>query len=150
MWTLSSYFPSPKSVQNLSWGQIAQFSTSVDKLSTISGFSCPISVQVFRNLTEVWQCLDCTWTVTWQTLYMTCFWTVLGRGLDRGWTNIGFSVQYLSNQPKLTSTNVQNMFKICTIPSNRFETDFEPATGMRMGELLKNCLKCKHLCINKF
>ena len=150
MWTLSSYFPSPESVQNLPIGKMALFSTSVDKLLIIFGFACPIFVQVFWNLTEVWQCLDCTWMVTWQTLYMTCFWTVLGWGLDRGWKNIGFSVQYLSNQPKLTSTNVHNMFKICTIPSNRFETDFEPATGMRMVELLKNCLKCKHLCINKF
>ena len=104
MWTLSSYFPSPKSVQNLFREKMALLSTLVDKLSTISGFACPISVRVFRNLTEVWQSLDCTWTVTWRTPYMTCFWTVLGRGLDRGWTNIGFSVQNLSNQPKLTST----------------------------------------------
>ena len=85
---------------------------------------------------------------------MTCFWTVLGRGLDRGWTNIGFSVQYLSNQPKLTSTNVHNMFKICvnvvTILSNRFETDFELDAVMRMEAMLKNCLKCVQLCINRF
>ena len=49
---------------------------------------------------------------------------------------------------------VYNMFKICpivvTILSNRFETDFEPATGMRIEVMLKNCLKHRHSCINRF
>ena len=44
---------------------------------------------------------------SWPPTYMTFFWTVLGRGLDRGWTNIGFSVQYLSSQPKFTSTQIR-------------------------------------------
>ena len=41
--------------------------------------------------------------------------------------------------------HVYNMFKICvnvvTILSNRFETDFEPATGMSIEAMLKSCLK---------
>ena len=43
---------------------------------------------------------------------------------------------------------IYNMFTIClivvTILSNRFETDFEPATWMRIEVMLKNCLKHKH------
>ena len=50
--------------------------------------------------------------------------------------------------------HVYNMFKIrvndVAIISNRFETDFEPATGKKIEATLKNCLKCKRLCIKRF
>ena len=56
--------------------------------------------------------------------------------------------------PINVTTCVNNMFKICvnvvSILSNRFETYFELATGMRMEAMLKNCLKWKQLCINRF
>ena len=49
--------------------------------------------------------------------------------------------------------HVYNNCKICvndvTIISNRLETDFELATGMRMEAKLKNCLKWKEFCINR-
>ena len=58
------------------------------------------------------------------------------------------------NQKPLANLYVYNNCKICvsdvTIISNRFETDFETATGMRMEAMLKNCLKWKELCIKRY
>ena len=83
----------------------AIFSTWLDRVFTISGFACPISVLVSLNFTYFWHRFDKTWTVTGQTLYMTFFGTYLGQGLDEVWTEVGFSVQSLSNQPSSSSTH---------------------------------------------
>ena len=39
-----------------------------------------------------------------QNLYVTFFWTDLRHSFDIVWTEVGFSVQSLSNHPKETST----------------------------------------------
>ena len=82
----------------------AIFSTWSDRVLTVSGFACLTSVQVSLNLTYFWHSFDKTWTTTRQTLYVTFFRTYLGRGLDKAWTEIGFTVQSPSNQPSSSST----------------------------------------------
>ena len=57
------------------------------------GFLCPISVQE-----------PLSWTGPLQTLDRLCIIHEIGQTLDRVWTEIGFCVQSLSNQPKLRST----------------------------------------------
>ena len=44
--------------------------------------------------------------MTGQTLYFSDDWTYLRQGLDRDWTEIGFLVQSLSNQPSSRSTEM--------------------------------------------
>ena len=104
IWNQSLKKGSSKSVQCLSREKNCSFSTWLDKPLTISGFAFPFYVQVFLNWTEVGQGSDSTWLLSWQTFDMTCFWTVLGLGLDRDWTVSGFCVQYPTNQPKGTGT----------------------------------------------
>ena len=84
-------------------------STLLDRGWTSSSFACPTSVQRLGSLTGLRQSFDQTWTATGQALYMTSFWTDLGQALDKLWTEVGFSVQSPSNQPKSTSTQIPSV-----------------------------------------
>ena len=103
MWTLNTFFQDQRMSRNSPIRKHAIVSTLLDRDWTSSSFACPTYVQRLRSLTELRQSFDQTWTATRQALYMTSFWTDLGQALDKLWTEVGFSVQSLCNQPKSTS-----------------------------------------------
>ena len=45
---------------------------------------------------------------------------------------------------------VKSFVNDVTILTNRFETYYELAKGMMLEVMLKSCLKCVQLCINRF
>ena len=60
-------------------GRRAERNGARAKESVQVGFTCPMNVQKFWKLTEVLHNLDCSGTVPRLTLYVTSFWTVIGR-----------------------------------------------------------------------
>ena len=63
---------------------------------------CPRPIWLNRNSTDFWQTLY----LTGQTLYFSGLSTDIGQWFDRLWTEIGFGIQSLSNQPMIGSTPI--------------------------------------------
>ena len=95
--------PSPIFVQNLSNAEKCGFGILLlDTVLTNTGFSRPISVHEYL----LGQGLDRPQTAIGQNLNLAALLTDLGQGLDNLWTEVGFYVQSLSNQPMGTSTQL--------------------------------------------
>ena len=100
---LSRVCPRPMSVQNLSNAEKCGFGVLLlDTVLTNTGFSCQISVHEYL----LGQGLDRPRTAIGQNLNLVALSTDLGQGLDNLWTEVGFYVQSLSNQPMGTSTSL--------------------------------------------
>ena len=97
----------PKSVQVQCLSKVKCFGLwtsylgqSLDKYWITMSKLCPSRMLLDRNCT--YSVLH--WTESRQSLYLMFYWTDIWQGLDRHWTEIGFFVQSLSNQPMNRST----------------------------------------------